>query len=288
MKVGFLGLGIMGSRMAANLVRAGHEVTGWTRTPGKAAAWAGQHGAAAAETPAEAVRGADVVVSMVVDGAQVLALVGEAAGALGDGAVWADMSTIAPADVRAAAELADGRFLDAPVTGSSPRAEEGTLTIMAGGDAGDFERVRPLFDVMGSTVLHVGPLGHGQAIKLVNNAVAAVNAATLAQALAVGEGLGVDLEQLVTVMAAGSGASAMLSLKARPMLDRDYSPLFKLEHMLKDLRLCLEEGQAAGVPFPAAGLARELYTAAMGRGLAEQDFAAVMEPIRALAGPDTD
>ena len=288
MKVGFLGLGIMGSRMAANLVRAGHEVTGWTRTPGKAAAWAGQHGAAAAETPAEAVRGADVVVSMVVDGAQVLALVGEAAGALGDGAVWADMSTIAPADVRAAAELAGGRFLDAPVTGSSPRAEEGTLTIMAGGDAGDFERVRPLFDVMGSTVLHVGPLGHGQAIKLVNNAVAAVNAATLAQALAVGEGLGVDLEQLVTVMAAGSGASAMLSLKARPMLDRDYSPLFKLEHMLKDLRLCLEEGQAAGVPFPAAGLARELYTAAMGRGLAEQDFAAVMEPIRALAGPDTD
>ena len=288
MKVGFLGLGIMGSRMAANLVRAGHEVTGWTRTEGKARAWATEHGATAADTPADAVAGADVVVSMVVDGAQVRSLLEQAAPGAGPDALFADMSTIAPADARAAAELVGGRFLDAPVTGSSPRAQDGTLTIMAGGAAEDYERARPLFEVMGSTVLHVGPVGHGQAIKLINNAVAAVNAATLAQALALGEGLGVDADSLVAVMRAGSGASAMLELKSAPMRDRDYTPLFKLEHMLKDLRLCLEEGQAAGVPFPAAGLARELYTAAMGRGLAEQDFAAVMEPIRDLAGLDSD
>jgi 3-hydroxyisobutyrate dehydrogenase-like beta-hydroxyacid dehydrogenase len=291
MKVAFLGLGIMGSRMAANLVRAGHDVTGWTRTEGKAATWARHHGASAADTPAQALRGAEAAISMVVDGAQVREVLGEAVEGAAADTLFADMSTIAPSDARAVAELLHGRamrFLDAPVTGSSPRAEDGTLTIMAGGDPADFERARPLFEEMGSTVLHVGPLGHGQAIKLINNAVAAVNAATLAQALVVGEGLEVDLGKLVEVMAAGSGNSTMLGLKAGPMRERDYTPLFKLEHMLKDLRLCLEEGQAAGVPFPAAGLARELYTAALGRGLGEQDFAAVMEPVRDLAGRPAD
>jgi len=290
MNIGFLGIGIMGSRMAANLARAGHEVTAWTRTGGKAQQWASDNAARAAASPAEAADRADVVISMVVDGAQVEDVLlrdrDGAANRASPGTLFVDMSTIAPADTRrigAALAERDLRFADAPVTGSSPRAEDGTLTIMAGGDESDFERARPLFEVMGSTVLHVGPLGHGQAIKLVNNAVAAVNAATLAQALAVGEGLGIDLGRLVEVMAAGSGASAMLSLKAQPMRERDYTPLFKLEHMLKDLRLCIEEGQAAGVPFPAAGLARELYVAAVGRGLAEQDFAAVMEPVADLA-----
>ena len=290
MKVAFLGLGIMGSRMAANLVRAGHDVVAWNRTAARAEAWAAEHGGEVAGTPAAAAAGADAVITMVVDGAQVeeilLADTG-AAGAADPKTLFVDMSTIAPADARRiGAALAERglAFVDAPVTGSSPRAEDGTLTIMAGAADADFARARPLFEAMGETILHVGPLGHGQTVKVISNAVSAANCATLAQALVVGKATGVDLEALVAVMESGSANSTMVALKARPMLAHDFTPLFRLEHMLKDVGLCLDEGAAAGAPFPAAGLARELYVAAMGRGLAEQDFAAVLEAVEALAG----
>jgi 3-hydroxyisobutyrate dehydrogenase-like beta-hydroxyacid dehydrogenase len=288
--VGFLGLGIMGSRMAANLRRAGFPVTAWTRTPGKAEAWAAEHDATAVGTPAEVAAASDVVISMVVDGAQVEAiLLGEqgAAQHARDGALFVDMSTIAPADARRiGAALGERaiRFVDAPVTGSSPRAEDGTLTIMAGGEEDDVERARPLLDAMGSLVVHVGALGHGQTIKLINNAVAAANAATVAQALVAGSAAGVDLDALEQVLGAGSGASTMLTLKAGPMRRHDYATLFKTEHMLKDVRLCLEDAQAAGVPFPAAALARDALVAAVGRGFGEADFAAILEPYEGLAG----
>jgi 3-hydroxyisobutyrate dehydrogenase-like beta-hydroxyacid dehydrogenase len=233
---------------------------------------------------------AEIVFSMVVDGPQVEhVLLADPDGAVHGarpGTLFVDMTTIAPAQTRAiGAALAERgvRFMDAPVTGSSPKAEAGTLTIMCGGDAEDFEHARPLLEIMGELVIHVGPLGHGETVKLINNAVAAVNAATVAQALVVGRAAGVDLEALTKVMGAGSGASTMLSLKGPAMLAHDYSTLFKLEHMLKDVRLCLDESGAAGVPFPAAAAARELYTAAMARGLGEQDFAAVLEVVEALA-----
>lgn len=289
MKIAFLGLGIMGSRMAANLAAAGHELTVWTRTDGKAADWAdGRDGVTACASPAAAAESADVVLSMVVDGPQVLALAGELAnGSAGGGRVFADMSTIGPESARAAAQVVSATgwvFVDAPVTGSSPKAEDGTLTIMAGGPADAFATVKPLFDVMGALVLHVGDVGQGQMVKLINNAVGAANAAALAQALIVGKATGVDLDALVQVMGAGSGGSAMLNLKAGPMLAHDWSTLFKLEHMLKDVRLCLEEGQRAGVPFPAAAAAREALTAGMGRGLGDADFAAILESFEGLAG----
>jgi 3-hydroxyisobutyrate dehydrogenase-like beta-hydroxyacid dehydrogenase len=121
-------------------------------------------------------------------------------------------------------------------------------------------------------------------IKLINNAVAAANAATLAQALVMGAATGVDLEALERIMGAGSGASTMLTLKAEPMRTHDYATLFKTEHMLKDVRLCLEEAQDAGVPFPAAALARDALVATVGRGYAEADFAAVVEAFEGLAG----
>ena len=122
---------------------------------------------------------------------------------------------------------------------------------------------------MGEVILHVGDLGQGQTVKVINNAVGATNCATLAQALVVGKATGVDLRASCEVMGASSGASTMVTLKAGPMLEHDYTPLFQLEHMLKDVRLCLAESEAAGVPFPAAALARELYAAAMGRGLGD-------------------
>ena len=130
--------------------------------------------------------------------------------------------------------------MDAPVTGSSPKAEDGTLTIMAGGSPAAFERARPLFEAMGELIVHVGEVGQGQLVKVINNAVAAANTAVVAEALLAGKLAGADLDALVTVMRAGSGASAMLELKAGPMRAHDWSTLFKLEHMLKDLRLCLK------------------------------------------------
>ena len=290
-RIGFVGLGIMGSRMAANLRRAGAELTVYNRTRERAEAWAAEHGGTVAATPAEVGAASDVVVTMVVDGAQVTdVLLGEQGVAQGAaaGTLCVDMSTIAPGDSRRiAASLAerDIGFVDAPVTGSSPKAEDGTLTIMASGAPEHFERALPLFEAMGELIVNVGDeVGLGEMVKLINNAVAAANAHTLAQALVVGRATGVDLDALARVMAAGSGGSAMLALKAQPMRDHDYTTLFKLDHMLKDVRLCLEEGQAAGVAFPAAAAVREALVAGAGRGLGDADFAAILEAVEGFAG----
>jgi 3-hydroxyisobutyrate dehydrogenase-like beta-hydroxyacid dehydrogenase len=288
--VGFVGLGIMGSRMAANLARAGYDVAVYNRTAAKAEAWVAERGGRLAASPREAAEGAAAVITMVVDGAQVeevrLGDDGAAHGAQ-PGTLMIDMSTIAPADARRiGAALAERElaFVDAPVSGSAPKAEDGTLTIMAGGSDADVARARPYFDAMGEKILHVGELGQGQTVKVISNTVGATNCATLAQALVVGKATGVDLASLVSVLGASSGASYMVTLKAEPMLEHDFTPLFRLEHMLKDVGICLSESEAAGAPFPAAALARELYSAAMGRGLADQDFAAVLEAAEGLAG----
>ncbi len=284
MDVAFCGLGIMGSRMAANLVAAGHTVTAWNRTRAKAEALAG---ATVADTPAAAAANADVLITMLVDGPQVEAVTAAAAEGARPGALFVDMTTIAPTAARRIGAHLEERgiaFLDAPVTGSSPKAEAGTLTIMVGGAPADLERARPLLEVMGSLVVPVGEVGQGQMVKLINNAVAAANALALGEALLVGRAAGVDLDALEQVMGAGSGASAMLELKAGPMRRRDFTTLFKLEHMLKDVRLCLEEAHAAGVPFPAAGRAEDVLAAAAGRGLGQADFAALLEVLEGAAG----
>ena len=216
-RVGFIGLGIMGSRMAANLARAGFELTVWNRTAAKAGEWAARHGAAVAASPQALASNSDVVISMVVDGAQVESvLLGDEGAGQGPGLLCIDMSTIGPAAARRVGAGLQERgvsFMDAPVTGSSPKAEDGTLTIMAGGSAN----------------------------------------------------------------------STMLQLKGRPMLEHDFTPLFKLEHMLKDVRLCLDETRTAGSGFPFAALAGELYSIGVGRGLGEQDFAAVLEVVEGMA-----
>src|SRR3954471_8468986 len=277
----------MGSRQAANLVRAGHDLTVWNRTRQTAEAWAAEHRATVADSPAEAVREAEVAFSMLVDGPQVRSVLGEAAGAAPPGLLCVDMSTVGAAEARSiGAALTDRgvRFMDAPVTGSSPKAEDGALTIMAGGAPEDFEQARPPFGALGELIVHAGPVGHGQTVKVINNAVAAANASALGQALIAADAAGVDLDALVEVMGAGAGGSPMLALKAGPMRAHDYTTLFKLEHMLKDVRLCLEEAQAAGVPFPAASAARDVLAAGMGRDLGDADFAAMIEVLEGYAG----
>jgi 3-hydroxyisobutyrate dehydrogenase-like beta-hydroxyacid dehydrogenase len=289
-RIAFLGLGTMGSRMAANLA-AGYDLTVWNRTESKAQEFCERHpGVHLAATPAHAAANADIVITMVVDGPQVEeVLLGHEGVAVTarPGTLCIDCSTIGPSATLAIGEALRRKqidLVDAPVTGSSPRAEDGTLTIMCGASDEAFARARPVLERMGSLIVYAGPLGHGQMVKLINNAVAATNAAVVGQALLVGARAGVDLDALTEVMAAGSGASTMLDLKGRPMREHDYAPLFKLEHMLKDVRLCLEEGQAIGAPFPFAALTREILTAAMGRGHAQDDFAALVEVLEAEVG----
>ncbi|HEY0516680.1 MAG TPA: NAD(P)-dependent oxidoreductase [Solirubrobacteraceae bacterium] len=289
-QIGFLGLGIMGSRMAARIAAGGYPLTVWTHTPGKAERWAAEHGAEAAPTPAEVAARSDIVISMVVDGEQVASvLLGEhgAIEAARPGLLCLDMSTIAPPETRrigAALRERGARMVDAPVTGSSPRAEEGTLTIMVGGAREDYERVLPVLRSMGTVVEHVGELGQGEMLKLINNSMGAANAAALAEGLLLADACGIDLTALERVVSAGSGASVQLQLKAAAMREHDFSTLFKTAHMLKDVRLCLEEAQTAGVPFPAAAHARDLLTGAMARGHADDDYAAMIEAAEGLAG----
>lgn len=289
-RIGFLGLGIMGSRMAANVARAGFELAVWTHTPGKAQRWAQEHGASALDSPAAVAAASDTVVSMVVDGEQVASVLTGRDGAVEGahpGLLCVDMSTIAPADTRAIGATLAQRgvaMLDAPVTGSAPRAQDATLTIMVGGREEDFARARPLLASMGRLVVHVGELGQGEMLKLINNAVAAANASAVAEALLLGRASGIDLDDLVAVVSSGSGASTQLELKSGPMREHDYTTLFKTDHLLKDVRLCLEEAQAAGVPFPAAAHARDLLSAAAGRGHGEDDYASIVEAVEGLAG----
>jgi 3-hydroxyisobutyrate dehydrogenase-like beta-hydroxyacid dehydrogenase len=288
--VGFLGLGIMGSRMAANLARAGHPLCVWTHTPGKAEGWAAEHGARAFATPAEVAERSDVVISMVVDGAQVASVL------LGDtgviqaarpGLLCVDMSTIGPTDARRiGAALAERgvAMLDAPVTGSSPRAQDGSLTIMVGGEADSVARARPLLETMGELIAHVGALGQGQMLKLINNSLGAANAAAVAEALLLAHATDIDLDAFVEITSAGSGASAQLQLKSGPMRAHDYTTLFKTAHLLKDVRLCLQEAENAGVPFPSASHAQDILAATLARGHAERDYAAMIEAAEGFAG----
>jgi 3-hydroxyisobutyrate dehydrogenase-like beta-hydroxyacid dehydrogenase len=277
MRVGFCGLGIMGSRMAANLVRAGYDVAVWNRTTATAEAWVAEHGGRLARTPAEAADGAQVLITMLVDGEQVAAVL--------EGItepVCVDMSTIGAPAARA---LAEGRrFVDAPVTGSSPKAQDGTLTIMAGGSDEDVAFVMPLLEAMGAKIVHAGPVGDGQAIKVITNALGAANAAALAQALVVAAACELDLGALIEVLPLSAAGSVQAQTKAQLMVDHDYTPMFRLGHMLKDVRLALEQAHEAQVPFLAAAEAGQLLEAARAQGHADADLAAVIEVVEGLAG----
>ena len=284
-RVAFCGLGIMGGPMAANLARAGFELSVYTRTREKAERFAAEHGARAAATPRETAEGAAAVITMVPDAPEVEeVLLGEqgAIHGLGDGAVAIDMSTIAPTAARAIGERLgdDGvAFLEAPVSGSRPKAEDGTLTIMVGGEGTDFERARPLFDAMGERIVYVGPRGHAQLAKLLTNTMGAVHAAALAESVLAVEKAGIDPDAFLEVAAGSAGNSTVLGLKGHPMFERDFTPLFKLEHMLKDVRHCLDEARALGIELRLGTLVEPIFAKAAEAGHGEEDFAAV---IRAL------
>ncbi len=285
-RIGFIGLGIMGSRMAANLATAGFELTVWNRTTSVARQWAAEHRATVAATPAQVAAASDVVITIVVNGEQVEQLLlgpdGAAQGA-SKGLLCIDMSTIAPATTRRIGEQLGQRgidFIDAPVTGSSPGAESGTLTIMAGGSAEQIARAQPIFDVLGAKTVHCGPLGDGQSAKVLSNAISATNAAVLAQVFVIAERAGLNLDALLAVIDSGSAGSTISKLKGEVMLTRDYQPLFRLDHMLKDVNLALDLAAETDTPFDYAQQTRILLEQASAAGFGDQDFAAVIEALQ--------
>ena len=284
-RVAFLGLGIMGRPQAANIARAGFDLTVWNRTRARAEEFSEEFGAQVAHSPAAAAADADLTITMVPDSAEVEEVLFGTEGAadgLREGTLAIDMSTIAPSASVAIGERLRGEgvgFLDAPVSGSRPKAEDGTLTIMVGGEASDFERARPVLDAMGELIVHVGPQGHGSVVKLINNTLAAINAAALAEALTLARSEGLDTDALRKVVAASSGASTMLALKAEPMLNHDFEPLFKLEHMLKDVRHYLATARRDGVAAELGQVAERLYSQADRAGHGGDDFAAVISAV---------
>lgn len=282
--VGFVGLGQMGSRIAARLLASGHALVVSARDPAKRQDLVGK-GATAARSPAELGRaiGDGVVFVMLRDGPSVASVLFGARGlavGLRPGALVVDLTTIRPEESREFAHrlAASGvHYLDAPVGGSVDAAAEGTLVFLVGGEPADLERVRPMLARLGRRVEHLGPTGSGAAMKLVNNVLTVGHIALLAEALSLGEGLGLDRAQLLEVLASGGARSAMLDRKRAKLLERRYDPEFRLELALKDLRLIEAAAIATERAVPMTREARRLVAEAKRQGHGAEDFAVVLE-----------
>lgn len=284
-QVALLGLGIMGSGMAHNLVRKGFPLTVYNRTREKAASLEAA-GARVAATPKAAGAEAEVVVCMVADDVASRAMWLGDDGALAgvqQGTILIEASTLSTAWVRELGQLAHARgatLLDAPVGGSKPQAEGGELTFFIGGDADVLAQVRPVLEAMGQRINHLGPAGSGATMKLVNNLMGGVQVAVLAEGLRLAEQAGLDMQQVVTILTNGAPGSPIVKGKAERMAQGDYDTHFALRWMHKDLSYALDEAMHQTVPLPTVAAAREVYRLAMARGFADVDFAAVIEALK--------
>jgi 2-hydroxy-3-oxopropionate reductase len=285
MRVAFLGLGIMGHAMATNLVKAGHEVTVWNRTPGKLV-----DGAGVAPTPAAAVQGAEVVWLCVSDTEAVETMIFGADGvehSLAEGMIIADSSTISPAATVKFAERVAAKgavWVDAPMTGSKMGARDGTLIFMVGGDEARIDRLKPLFAAMGKKIFRMGETGKGQATKLAMNLQIALIFEGFAEALTLATKLGVDAQQLVSLIEATMVKSGVVEYKAPFVLQRDFTPNFPLRLMHKDIRLALEAAKEARVKLPGLETVEEIYEMATEDGHKDLDYAATLTLLEKWAG----
>jgi 3-hydroxyisobutyrate dehydrogenase len=284
-QIAFCGLGIMGSGMARNLLKAGHDVAVYNRTPHKAAALIAL-GARAADTPYMAAQNADYIVSMVADDSASRAIwLGEqgALAAARRGTLFIESSTLSPGWVQELAQHAMARnceLLDAPVTGSRAQAEGGELVFLVGGTQEAFERAQQLLNTMGKTIHHFGSSGSGAMMKLINNLVASVQIVALAEGLALAEQSGLELHQVGEFLMQGPPGSPLVKRKMPALLQRDYSPSFSLQWMHKDLSYGLAEAAQRNIPMPTVAAARELARMAMARGWSEQDYTVLYELLR--------
>jgi 2-hydroxy-3-oxopropionate reductase len=288
-RVGFVGLGIMGGPMARNLAEAGHELVLYNRTRSKAEELAGEVGAEVATNPGEVAERSGVIFTMLPGPPEVEEVVTGEDGLLqgaGEGSLIVDTSTSSPVLARELARTARERgvkMLDAPVSGGDVGAIEGTLSIMVGGDERDFERARPLFEVLGETVTHVGPSGAGQLVKACNQIVVALAIEAVSEALVLGSKGGVAPEKILEVLSGGLAANRVMEVKRDKFLERDFEPGGKVEFHRKDLRIALEAGREYGVPLPATAVVDQMFEALMIGGRGGWDHSSLLALIEDLA-----
>jgi 3-hydroxyisobutyrate dehydrogenase len=274
LKLGFVGLGIMGAPMASNLVRAGFNLSVYNRTPSRCDPLA-DLGATVVRSLAELGASSDVVIAMVSDTPDVEAILFQPAGlasAMKPGSIFIDMSSIAPSATARFAHLLSERsiaMLDAPVSGGEAGAKAGTLSIMAGGPPETFERCRPILQAIGSSILHMGPSGSGQVAKLINQTVTSLNLLAAVEAVRLAQAAGLDVNDTLRVIGGGAGGSWMISHLGPKIAAGDFAPGFRIRLQDKDLRNAAEFASQLGIEAPGLALASLLFRQAIARGLGE-------------------
>jgi 2-hydroxy-3-oxopropionate reductase len=291
--IAFIGLGIMGSPMAIHLVEAGHQVTGFNRSPDKAAALV-EAGGIAADSIAKAVAAADVVAVMVPDSADVQDVLTGEGGVFQNarpGALIIDFSSIRPdvtTELAALAAKSGFRLIDAPVSGGEAGAVNATLSIMVGGADEDVAAAKPILDVVGKTIVHVGPNGSGQTVKAANQLIVAGNIQLLAEAIVFLEAYGVDTAAAVEVLGGGLAGSAVLNQKAQKMLDRSFDPGFRIDLHHKDLGIVTSAAREAGVVIPLGAAVAQLMASARANGDGGLDHSGLFRGVERLCGRPLD
>ncbi|OZE41963.1 MULTISPECIES: 2-hydroxy-3-oxopropionate reductase [unclassified Rhodococcus (in: high G+C Gram-positive bacteria)] len=287
--IAFIGLGIMGSPMSVHLAKAGHQVVGYNLTPDRTGPLV-EAGGTAADSIAKAVHDADVIAIMVPDSPDVQEVLAGEGGVFDNArrdALIIDFSSIRPdvtATLAADAISRGFRILDAPVSGGQAGAENATLSIMVGGSADDFAAAKPILDVVGKTVAHVGPSGSGQTVKAANQLIVAGNIQVLAEAIAFLEAYGVDLAASVEVLGGGLAGSAVLNQKAQKMLDRSFEPGFRIDLHHKDLGIVTSAAREAGVVIPMGAVLAQLMASARANGDGGLDHSALYRGVARLSG----
>ncbi|HEX2741161.1 MAG TPA: 2-hydroxy-3-oxopropionate reductase [Rubrobacter sp.] len=288
-KVGFIGLGIMGKPMAKNLIDADYDLVVYNRTREKAEELASE-GATVVGSPKEVAEQSDVIITMLPDSPQVEEVLTGEDGVLegvSEGALIVDMSTISPVVTEELSEKAGEKgasMLDAPVSGGDVGAIEGTLSIMVGGSEDDFERAKPLFDVMGKTVTHVGPSGTGQVVKAANQIVVALTIEAVSEALVLGSKGGVAPEKILDVLGGGLAGNKVMELKREKMLTHTFDPGFKIELHHKDLGIALAAGREYGVTLPVTAIVDQMLETLKMRGKGDRDHSAILTLIEESSG----
>ncbi|MDQ4106345.1 MAG: 2-hydroxy-3-oxopropionate reductase [Actinomycetota bacterium] len=288
-KVGFVGLGIMGKPMARNLMAAGYDLVAYNRSRGKVDEIAAE-GAEVAESLAEVADKSDLVITMLPGPPEVREVVAGEGGLLEgvrEGTLIVDMSTSSPILARELAHVAGERgvgMLDAPVSGGDTGAEEGSLSIMAGGPEEDFRRARPLFEVMGETVVRVGEHGAGQTVKACNQIVVALVIEAVSEALVLGTKAGVEPAKILEALSGGLADNRVLRLKGEKFLSGDFSPGGKVKFHHKDLGIALAAGREYGAPLPLTAVVDQMFGALIAKGRDERDHSSLISLIRDLAG----
>ena len=289
MKIGYAGLGIMGRGMAANLLRAGHDITVWNRTPERTHELAAT-GAGVAASPADLAAACDIIMICVSDTPDVEEVALGEQGlihGLGPGKLVVDHSTISASATKrlaGAVEEVGAEWIDAPVSGGSEGAVNGTLAIMVGGSVENVERARPLLESYGTSITHVGGVGDGQMVKVVNQVLVVVNALAVSEALLLADAAGLDLPTTIAAVEGGAAGSWMFSNRGPQVAVRDWRPGFTIDLQQKDLRIVLEAADELAVPMPGTSLVFQLYRALQKRGLGDEGNHALIKALEEMAG----